>query len=61
MGPLVKKVTKGIDDIGLAELGLNEIHNIRKVCFAAVLPVYNGHGGKRKDTWRLFVVSKQMM
>jgi hypothetical protein len=45
MWPLVKEVSERVNDIGLAEFGLHEIHDIGKVSFATVLSINDGHGG----------------
>jgi hypothetical protein len=48
--PLMREIAKNIDDIGLAELGLNEIYNVKEVSLAAVLAVDDpGLGGEKQD------------
>jgi hypothetical protein len=49
--PLVEKVAEGVDDIGLAELVLNEGHDVWQVGFSYILAVYDFRHDKRL-LWR---------
>ncbi len=44
----MEKVAKGVDDIGLAELVLNECHDMGQVGLADILTVHDlGHDGRK--------------
>jgi hypothetical protein len=47
--PLVEEVAEGVDDIGLAEFRLDEVHDVGEVGLAAVCAVDNGHGSGREQ------------